>query len=102
EPLRDLPIVLKENSERAYHCVFAVLVSQSATGRPTEHELRQPISGIAAILRIRGELAIERELAAREPCGVAINVLVLELHPRLETMRARRAKQDVVELQQVQ
>src|SRR5437660_1023019 len=71
---RDLPIVLKEGSERSDHSVLAVLVAERSTGRPSEHELGEPVTGVSSILRIGREFPVEGELAAGESCGVAVNI----------------------------
>src|SRR5205814_6131947 len=98
EAPRDVPIILGEGGERCCHQVLAILVAQTAAGGPTEHELGQAIAGGAAVLRIGGEFAVERKLAARKAGGVAEHVAVLEFAACLEPVLSRRMEQDVVEL----
>src|SRR5262249_22682616 len=102
EARRHLPIVLDEGPQRLDHGVLAVLIAERAAGRPAEHELGEAVASVAAILRVGGELAVERELAARESRGIAIDVLVLEFEAGLNAVRAGLAEQDVVELEQVE
>ena len=99
---RNLPVVLDEGAERAGPWRSRRSRCRGAAGSPAEHELGEAVAGVAAVLRIGGELAIEGELAAREARRVAVNVLVLELDPGLEAVRAGGAEQDVVELEQVE